>query len=80
MARVQGVDTDRVDSQIATTFEQQVARWGATLEPYEIYARRPSIFHAVLGMWDGLDASGLLDAGLKALVNRRVAALNGCVF
>jgi alkylhydroperoxidase family enzyme len=31
-------------------------------------------------MWAGLDASGLLDPGLVALVNRRVAALNGCVF
>jgi alkylhydroperoxidase family enzyme len=31
-------------------------------------------------MWGGLDASGLLDPRLVALVNRRVAALNGCVF
>jgi hypothetical protein len=31
-------------------------------------------------MWAGLDASALLDLGLVALVNRRVAALNGCVF
>ena len=28
----------------------------------------------------GLDQSGLLDPGLVALVNRRVAAINGCVF
>jgi hypothetical protein len=31
-------------------------------------------------MWAGLDASGLIDGRLKALVNRRVAALNGCEF
>jgi hypothetical protein len=31
-------------------------------------------------MWAGLDASALLDLALVALVNRRVAALNGCVF
>jgi AhpD family alkylhydroperoxidase len=31
-------------------------------------------------MWGGLEASGLLDPRLVALVNRRVAALNGCVF
>jgi hypothetical protein len=31
-------------------------------------------------MWAGLDASGLLDPKLVTLLNRRVAALNGCVF
>jgi AhpD family alkylhydroperoxidase len=31
-------------------------------------------------MWGGLDKSGLLDGGLVALVNARVAAINGCVF
>jgi hypothetical protein len=31
-------------------------------------------------MWQGLEASGLIAARLQALVNRRVAALNGCEF
>jgi hypothetical protein len=31
-------------------------------------------------MWTGIDASGLIDGGLKALINRRVAALNRCEF
>jgi AhpD family alkylhydroperoxidase len=31
-------------------------------------------------MWGGIEASGLIDAKLQALVNRRVAALNGCEF
>jgi hypothetical protein len=31
-------------------------------------------------MWTGLGASGLIDGRLGALVNRRVAALNGCEF
>ena len=80
MARISGVDTDRVQPTVRQVFAQQVERWGVTLEPYEIYARRPSVFHAVLGMWDGLKSSGLLDSKLTTLVNRRVAALNGCVF
>jgi alkylhydroperoxidase family enzyme len=80
MARIQGVDKAQVEPRIAQAFAQQTARWGAPLEPYEIYARRPSIFRAVQGMWGGLGASGLLDGKLTALVNRRVAALNGCVF
>jgi hypothetical protein len=31
-------------------------------------------------MWSGIDASGLIDPKLQALVNRRVAALVGCEF
>ena len=80
MARIDGVNTESVEPSLQKVFSQQVERWGATLEPYEIYGRRPSIFHAVLGMWDGLKSSGLLDGKLTTLVNRRVAALNGCVF
>ncbi len=80
MARVTGVDTDGVGPAERTVFDGQIEEWGVTLEPYEIYARRPSVMHAVLGMWDGLRSSGLLDRKLTALVNRRVAALNGCVF
>ena len=80
MARIPGVDKTQVDWHVAEAFAQQVDRWGATLEPYEIFARRPSIFAAVLGMWAGLAKSGLLDVKLTTLVNRRVASLNGCVF
>jgi AhpD family alkylhydroperoxidase len=31
-------------------------------------------------MYSGLDSSGLIDAKLVALINRRVAAINGCEF
>lgn len=68
------------DNEVADVFRQQISRWGTTLKPYEVYARRPSIFLAVIGMWDGLKSSGLLDRALTAVINRRVAALNGCVF
>lgn len=80
MARITGLKKDQVGISISRAFEQQVARWGAPLEPYEIFARRPSIFHAVLGMWAGLTASGLIDGSLTSLINRRIAELNGCVF
>jgi hypothetical protein len=80
MARISGVDADRVEPAVGNVFAQQIERWGVRLKPYEVYARRPSLFQAVLGMWDGLKTSGLLDVRLKTLVNRRVAALNGCVF
>ena len=80
MARIRGVDTDSAEPDVGKVFTRQVEQWGASLEPYEIFARRPSLLHAVLGMWDAIKTSGLLDGKLMTLVKRRVAALNGCVF
>ena len=77
--RISGVKS-ACDPGVVAGFEQQEQRWGVTLRPYELYARRPSIFQAVIGMWEGLSKSGLLDGKLTTLINRRVAALNGCVF
>lgn len=58
----------------------QTERWGAPLLAHLVYARRPTIYRGMRAMWAGLDQSGLLDPALVALVNRRVAAINGCVF
>lgn len=80
MARIDGVDPDRVEKPLRVVFEAQTKKWGATLLNHLIYARRPSIFRGARGMWSGLDSSGLVDPRLVALVNRRVATLNGCVF
>jgi hypothetical protein len=80
MARVDGVDPDEVDERTAAVFRAQTSKWGGPLLNHLLYARRPSIFRGARGMWGGLDASGLLEPGLAALVNRRVAMLNGCEF
>ena len=80
MARIDGVDPDRVEKPLRAVFEAQIKKWGAPLSNHLIYARRPSIFRAAQGMWSGLGASDLVDPRLVALINRRVAALNGCVF
>ena len=81
MARIEGINPDQIEEDyIKRVFDAQARKWGAALLPYPIYARRPSIFRAVRGMWAGIDASGLIDGKLKALVNRRVASLNGCQF
>ena len=78
--RIQPVDPDRVEPHVGAALSQQAQRWGAPLLPYLLYARRPTIFRAVRGMWAGLDGSGLIDDLTRALVNRRVAMLNGCPF
>jgi alkylhydroperoxidase family enzyme len=80
MTRLSGIDPKDAAPQLQAVFEAQVANWGKPLAPYLIYARRPSIFLAVRAMWDALDASGLVEGPLKALVCRRVASLNGCPF
>ncbi|MGI9472465.1 MAG: hypothetical protein ACR2NZ_13070 [Rubripirellula sp.] len=77
--RVSG-DPSSQDPRVSEVLAQQEEKWGVPLQPYQVYARRPSIFSAVVGMWQGLDESGLLPSTLTTLVNRRVAALNGCVF
>lgn len=80
MARIDGVDPQDVDGPIGAVFAAQAKRWGAPLLNHLIYARRPTIFRGARAMWAGLDGSGLLDPRLVALVNRRVAAINGCDF
>jgi hypothetical protein len=80
--RIEGVDPtdERLDPAIKTALAGQMKSWGKHLSGYLVYARRPTIFRAVRGMWGGLETSGLLEPGLVALVNRRVAAHNRCEF
>jgi len=80
MARVEGVDPGKTEKRVRAVLEAQAKRWGGPLLNHLVYARRPTIFRGVRAMWGGLDASGLVDPRLVALVNRRVATLNGCVF
>jgi hypothetical protein len=80
MARIEGIDPKEADDYARRVFEAQAKKWGAPLLNHQIYARRPSIFRAVRGMWAGIEASGLIDGQLQALVNRRVASINGCEF
>ncbi len=80
MARLDGVDPATAEGPIAAVFKAQTERWGGPLLNHLLYARRPTIFRGARAMWGGLDQSGLLDGTLVALVDRRVAALNGCEF
>lgn len=80
MARVPDADPERVDAPVKAVLDAQAKKWGAPLLNHRVYARRPTIFRGARAMWSGLDASGLLDGRLVALLNRRVASLNGCEF
>lgn len=80
MARIDGVDPDHGQDATKAVFEAQTKKWGAPLLNHLLYARRPTIFRGVRAMWAGLDSSGLIDGKLVSLINRRVAAINGCEF
>ena len=80
MARIDGVDPEQTEDYIKRVLDGQAKTWGAPLLNHMVYARRPTIFRGVRGIWTSIAASGLIDEKLKALTNRRVAALNGCEF
>ena len=80
MARVADADIEDGEKYIQNVLEAQRKNWGAPLLNHLIYARRPTIFRGARAMWTGIEASGLIDPGLRALINRRVAFLNGCEF
>ena len=80
MVRIDGVDPEGAQGPVRAVFEAQIKKWGAPLLNHLLYARRPSIFRGARAMWAGLDSSGLIDGKLVSLINRRVAAINGCEF
>ena len=80
MTRISGVDPDSAQGLIKAVFKAQIKKWGAPLLNHLVYARRPTIFRGVRAMYSGLDSSGLIDAKLTSLINRQVAAINGCEF
>jgi hypothetical protein len=80
MTRVDEVNSEEVDEYTRKVLQAQAKTWGAPLLNHLVYARRPSIFRGVRAMWAGIATSGLIDEGLQALINRRVASLNGCEF
>ena len=80
MARIANANVEVADKYIKNILEAQTRSWGNPLLNHLVYARRPSIFRGARAMWTGIEASGLLDPSLRALINRRVAFLNGCEF
>ena len=78
--RIRPTTADSVDERTKRVLEAQTKKWGAPLVNHLVYARVPAIFGAVRGMWGGLGAAGLIEEGLQAIVNRRVAQINGCEF
>ena len=69
---------DHLPTDVRAVCERLKQRYGSLPMNHAVLARRPSIFRAFRGMWDGLEASGLLPARLVDLVNVKIASLIGC--
>lgn len=80
MSRIPGADPAKVEGPIAAVFAAQTKKWGGPLLNHLLYARRPTIFRGARAMWTGIGGSGLIAEPLQALLNRRVAGINGCEF
>ena len=80
MSRLPEVDLEQTEGYVARVLKAQAKTWGGPLLNHLIYARRPTLFQAVRGMFTAVDKDVLVGPQLIALVNRRVAQLNGCVF
>lgn len=80
MGRIPGIEPEQAEGYVKKVLDAQRALWGAPLDNHRVYAHRPELFRAVRGMWSAVDKAGLLGDVLVALVNRRVARLNGCEF
>ena len=79
--RVPPVDIDALPDDLRKTLEEQRKLYGAPLFPYLFYARNPAYFRAAQRMFATMQQEmKRVPATLRALLNRRVAAWNGCEF
>ena len=79
--RVPPVDIDALPDDLRKTLEEQRKLYGAPLYPYLFYARNPAYFRAAQRMFATMQQEmKRVPATLRALLNRRVAAWNGCEF
>jgi alkylhydroperoxidase family enzyme len=78
--RITGARFEDLTERETSILEGQRRKWGEPLANHLIYARVPEVFHGAQAMWRALGSAGKIESSLTALLNRRVAILNGCVF
>lgn len=80
MARIKGVTKSEAKGEVHAIFEEQEKRYGFVSNTAKIYALRPTIQKGVQALGQGIQASGLIDPGLRHLVCVKTANINGCPF
>jgi alkylhydroperoxidase family enzyme len=80
MPRVREIEEPGDDPVLKETFAKEQETFGFLLNPTKVQAHRPGIMRAAKQLGAAVDRSGLLPPELLALVNVRVALVNGCPF
>ena len=79
--RIPPVEVETLPDDVREVLEEQWTRLGAPLYPYLFYARNPAYFRAAQRMFATMQQEmKRVPVTLRALLNRRVAAWNGCEF
>jgi len=78
--RVSEIDQPGDDPILKETFAREQELFGFVLNPTKVQAHTPGIMKAAKQLSLAVDRSGLLPKELLALVNVRVALINGCPF
>jgi alkylhydroperoxidase family enzyme len=79
--RIPPADIEKLPDDLRETLADQAKLRGAPLYPYLFYARNPAYFRAAKAMFAALqEETKRVPATLRPLLNRRVAAWNGCEF
>ena len=80
MPRVSEIEEPGDDPILKETFARERELFGFVLNPTKVQAHTPGIMKAAKQLSIAVDRSGLLPRELLALVNVRVALINGCPF
>ena len=80
MPRVREIEEDGGDPILKTIFAKEREAFGDLLNPTKVMAHCPPILRAAKALGLAIAESGQLPAALVALVNLRVASINGCPF
>jgi alkylhydroperoxidase family enzyme len=80
MPRVREIEDPGDDRVLKEIFDREREMFGNQLNPTKIMAHCPPILRAAKMLGASIEKSGQLPKALLALVNFRVASINGCPF
>jgi len=80
MPRVTEIEDAGDNPVLKDIFGKERAAFGDLLNPTKVMAHCPPILRAAKLLGASIDQSGLLPKALLALINFRVASINGCPF
>ena len=80
MPRVREIEQDGGDPLLREVFTKEREAFGSLFNTTKVFAHCPPILKAAKQLMAAVEASGLLDPQLRALVYLRVALINGCPF